>query len=246
MQVHHVVAMQTFMCPHVLSANTVQEAYPLVFTEDFVANMLLADYNLLNERSTLFSAEFVSAKTLPAFTWILLVVTRPRRASAPAFAFWFFFRTASWFGRFSFGGAAPRSFAFGGSSFFGRRFGGSRCLRFAFGSSFFGRRFGGSRCLRFAFGSSFFGRRFGGSRCLRFAFGSRFFGGRFGGSRCLRFGGRSFLTLFGSRRFRVVGNNFANPDPTATVGVGVYIYNNCLARVRVLAPHSGARGRAVP
>ena len=203
MQVHHVVAVRTFMCPHVLSANAVQEADPLVFTEDLVANMLLADYNLRNERSTLFSAEVVSAKTLSACTWILLVVTRPRRASASAasatsaFAFICFFRTASWFGRLSFGGAAPRLFACG-------RFGGRSSLRL----------FGSRRAPRL------------------FA--------------CGRFGGHSSLRLFGSRRFLVLGNNFANPEPTAPLNEGVDIYHNWLARVRVLAPHSGALGRALP
>ena len=152
------------MGPHVFPAHTVQEAYELVLAEDLVADMLLADAYLVNQRSTLFMGEFLAAKTVPRFTWILLITSRrgPSRgsasaasaaASAPAIAFSFFFRTGLGFGRWSSGNAFTEVSSVGGRRFGGRRFG--------------GRRFGG--------------RRFGGRR-----FGGRRFGGR-------RFGGRSFL-----------------------------------------------------
>ena len=90
------------MGPHVFPAHTVQEAYELVLAEDLVADMLLADAYLLNQRSTLFMGEFLAAKTVPRFTWILLITSRrgPSRG---------------------FGGRR-----FGGRRFGGRRFGGRR------------------------------------------------------------------------------------------------------------------------
>ena len=88
---------------HVFPAHTVQEAYKLILAEDLVADMLFADAYLLNERSTLFMGEFWTAKTVPRAIWFLLITSRrgPAAASAPAITFSFFFRTGSWFGRWS-------------------------------------------------------------------------------------------------------------------------------------------------